>query len=85
MPLMKLACTALERVPLTRPKVIEYLINKFNQDLVFCRAPDDNELTSGIHGMLLLPRSVSSVLLSLSRFLIYCFSFRNRYIESFFL
>lgn len=49
MPLMKLACTALERVPLTRPKVIEYLINKFNQDLVFCRAPDDNELTSSIH------------------------------------
>ncbi|XP_062018104.1 uncharacterized protein LOC133734479 [Rosa rugosa] len=49
MPLMKLACTALERVPITRHKVIEYLINRFNQDLVFCRAPDDNELTSGIH------------------------------------
>ncbi|PRQ54141.1 putative ATP12, ATP synthase F1-assembly protein [Rosa chinensis] len=43
------ACTALERVPITRHKVIEYLINRFNQDLVFCRAPDDNELTSGIH------------------------------------
>ncbi|XP_062010257.1 uncharacterized protein LOC133726676 [Rosa rugosa] len=49
MPLMKLACTALERVPITRHKVIEYLINRFNQDLVFCRAPDDSELTSGIH------------------------------------
>ncbi|KAL6135858.1 hypothetical protein ACLB2K_068083 [Fragaria x ananassa] len=49
MPLMKLACTALERVPITRHKVIEFLINRFNQDLVFCRAPDDNELTSDIH------------------------------------
>ncbi|KAG5085534.1 hypothetical protein JHK82_052931 [Glycine max] len=43
MPLMGLACTALERVPLTRSKVIENLMKKFNQDLVFCRAPDDNE------------------------------------------
>lgn len=43
MPLMRLACTALERVPLTRSKVIENLMKKFNQDLVFCRAPDDNE------------------------------------------
>uniref|UniRef100_UPI0005CA5251 ATP synthase mitochondrial F1 complex assembly factor 2-like n=1 Tax=Fragaria vesca subsp. vesca TaxID=101020 RepID=UPI0005CA5251 len=49
MPLMKLVCTALERVPITRHKVIEFLINRFNQDLVFCRAPDDNELTSDIH------------------------------------
>ncbi|OWM71474.1 ATP synthase mitochondrial F1 complex assembly factor 2 [Punica granatum] len=49
MPLMKLACTALERVPLTRPKVIEHLMKKFNQDLVFCRAPDDNDLTSDVH------------------------------------
>lgn len=51
MPLMKLACTALERVPLTRPKVIEQLLKKFNQDLVFCRAPEDNDLTSNVHGM----------------------------------
>ncbi|KAI5341319.1 PREDICTED: ATP synthase [Prunus dulcis] len=49
MPLMRLACTALERVPLTRPKVIDYLMQKFNQDLVFCRAPDDNDLTSVVH------------------------------------
>lgn len=49
MPLMKLACTALERVPLTRPKVIEQLMKKFNQDLVFCRAPEDNVLTRGVH------------------------------------
>ncbi|KAL5581278.1 hypothetical protein UlMin_013720 [Ulmus minor] len=49
MPLMKLTCTALDRVPLTRPKVIENLIDKFNQDLVFCRAPDDNVLTSNVH------------------------------------
>lgn len=54
MPLMRLACTALERVPLTRPKVIDYLMQKFNQDLVFCRAPDDNDLTSVVHGMLFL-------------------------------
>ncbi|KAJ7970718.1 ATP synthase mitochondrial F1 complex assembly factor 2-like [Quillaja saponaria] len=49
MPLMKLACTAMERVPLTRPKIIEHLMKKFNQDLVFCRAPDDNDLTSNVH------------------------------------
>ncbi|TKY63150.1 ATP synthase mitochondrial F1 complex assembly factor 2 [Spatholobus suberectus] len=49
MPLMRLACTALERVPLTRTKIIENLMRKFNQDLVFCRAPDDNELTSYVH------------------------------------
>lgn len=49
MPLMRLACTALERVPLTRTKIIENLMKKFNQDLVFCRAPDDNELTSHLH------------------------------------
>ncbi|WJX81308.1 hypothetical protein P8452_64207 [Trifolium repens] len=46
MPLMRLACTALERVPVTRPAIIEHLVKKFNQDLVFCRAPDDSELTS---------------------------------------
>ncbi|XP_044465392.1 ATP synthase mitochondrial F1 complex assembly factor 2-like [Mangifera indica] len=49
MPLMKLACTALERVPLTRPKIIDHLMKKFDQDLVFCRAPDDNDLTSPVH------------------------------------
>lgn len=49
MPLMKLACTALERVPLTRPKIIDNLLERFHQDLVFCRAPDDNVLTSGVH------------------------------------
>ncbi|XP_057983989.1 uncharacterized protein LOC131168516 [Malania oleifera] len=48
MPLMKLACTALERVPLTRPKIIENLMRKFHQDLVFYRAPGDNDLTSGV-------------------------------------
>ncbi|KAL3526349.1 hypothetical protein ACH5RR_011005 [Cinchona calisaya] len=48
MPLMKLACTALERVPLTRPKVVENLMKKFHQDLVFCRAPADNILTKGV-------------------------------------
>ncbi|XP_010252350.1 PREDICTED: ATP synthase mitochondrial F1 complex assembly factor 2 [Nelumbo nucifera] len=48
MPLMKLACTALERVPLTRMKIIEHLMNKFHQDLVFCRFPGDNDLTSGV-------------------------------------
>ncbi|CAL4961446.1 unnamed protein product [Urochloa decumbens] len=49
MPLMKLACTALERVPLTRTKVIDNLIKKFHQDLVFCRSPADSELTIGVH------------------------------------
>ncbi|XVF13976.1 hypothetical protein REPUB_Repub09cG0016500 [Reevesia pubescens] len=49
MPLMKLACTALERVPLTRGKIIEHLMKKFHQDLVFCRAPEDNTLTVGVH------------------------------------
>ncbi|TYH76577.1 hypothetical protein ES332_D04G095800v1 [Gossypium tomentosum] len=49
MPLMKLACTALERVPLTRTKIIEHLMKKFDQDLVFCRAPEDNTLTAGVH------------------------------------
>ncbi|KAK6155250.1 hypothetical protein DH2020_009498 [Rehmannia glutinosa] len=48
MPLMKLACTALERVPVTRPKVIEHLMKKFHQDLVFCRAPRDNDLTKDL-------------------------------------
>lgn len=50
MPLMKLACTALERVPVTRPKVIENLMQKFNQDLVFCRAPMDNDVTKDLRG-----------------------------------
>lgn len=49
MPLMKLACTALERVPLTRLKIIEQLLKKFHQDLVFCRAPEDNDLTKGVY------------------------------------
>ncbi|KAK4272147.1 hypothetical protein QN277_020738 [Acacia crassicarpa] len=48
MPLMKLACTALERVPLTQTKIIENLMMKFNQDLVFCRAPGDSDLTSNV-------------------------------------
>jgi ATP synthase F1 complex assembly factor 2 len=48
MPLMKLACTALERVPLTRQKIIEHLLKKFSQDLVFCRAPGDSDLTIGV-------------------------------------
>ncbi|CAL0323039.1 unnamed protein product [Lupinus luteus] len=51
MPLMRLACTALERVPLTRTKIIQHLMHKFNQDLVFVRAPDDSDLTSCVHGM----------------------------------
>ena len=54
MPLMKLACTALERVPLTRMKIIDYLMKKFNQDLVFCRAPGDSDLTIGVFGMLFI-------------------------------
>ncbi|KAI3503520.1 hypothetical protein L1887_31963 [Cichorium endivia] len=49
MPLMKLACTALERVPLTRPKIIDNLISRFHQDLVFCRSPHDNELTTDVY------------------------------------
>jgi hypothetical protein len=57
MPLMKLACTALDRVPLTRPKIIEHLMKKFSQDLVFCRAPEDNVLTSGVYGMLFIHKS----------------------------
>ncbi|KAI3452512.1 hypothetical protein Pfo_009176 [Paulownia fortunei] len=48
MPLMKLACTALERVPVTRPKIIEHLMKKFHQDLVFCRAPRDSDLTKDL-------------------------------------
>lgn len=50
MPLMKLACTALERVPVTRPKVIGNLMQKFHQDLVFCRAPRDNDLMKDLRG-----------------------------------
>ncbi|CAN0901712.1 ATP synthase mitochondrial F1 complex assembly factor 2 [Linum grandiflorum] len=49
MPLMRLACTALERVPITRPKIIDNLMKKFNQDLVFCRAPWDNNLTTDVY------------------------------------
>ncbi|XP_010441223.1 PREDICTED: ATP synthase mitochondrial F1 complex assembly factor 2-like [Camelina sativa] len=49
MPLMRLACTALERVPLTRSKIIEHLARKLHQDLVFFRAPEDNDLTSDVH------------------------------------
>lgn len=45
MPLMKLACTALERVPLTRVKIIENLLKKFHQDLVFCRAPSNTDFS----------------------------------------
>ncbi|CAA7393038.1 unnamed protein product [Spirodela intermedia] len=48
MPLMKLVCTALERVPLTRAKIIEHLMKKFHQDLVFCRSPGDSDLTRGV-------------------------------------
>ncbi|CAH9074298.1 unnamed protein product [Cuscuta europaea] len=49
MPLMRLACTAFERVPLTRSTIIENLMKKFNQDLVFCRAPGDDDFTASIH------------------------------------
>ncbi|KAL8471179.1 hypothetical protein ACS0TY_028128 [Phlomoides rotata] len=48
MPLMKLACTAMERVPVVRPKIIDNLIKKFHHDLVFCRAPTDNGLARGL-------------------------------------
>ncbi|OIT08058.1 hypothetical protein A4A49_28444 [Nicotiana attenuata] len=48
MPLMKLSCTALERVPLTRQKISDHLMKKFPQDLVVCRATGDNDLTSGV-------------------------------------
>ncbi|KAI0496990.1 hypothetical protein KFK09_023316 [Dendrobium nobile] len=48
MPLMKLACTAIERVPLTRVKIIKNLIDKFHHDLVFCRSPGDTDLTKGV-------------------------------------
>ncbi|KAF6150052.1 hypothetical protein GIB67_002834 [Kingdonia uniflora] len=51
MPLMRLACTALERVPLTRTKIIEHLISKFHQDLVFSRSPGDDDLTRHVYGM----------------------------------
>lgn len=44
MPLMKLTCTALERVPLTRATIIGNLLSKFNQDLVFFRSPGDNDV-----------------------------------------
>ncbi|XP_050230946.1 uncharacterized protein LOC126679963 [Mercurialis annua] len=49
MPIMRLACTALERVPLTRAKIVDNLMKKFHQDLVFCRAPGDNDLTRGVY------------------------------------
>ena len=65
MPMMKLACTALERVPLTRNKVTENLMTKFHQDLVFCRAPGDSELTRRVYGessnlLFHMPRVVST-------------------------
>lgn len=69
MPLMKLACTALERVPLTRPKIIEHLMKKFNQDLVFCRAPEDNDLTSGVYGMPFINLKLYSLFVSLCMYL----------------
>lgn len=50
MPLMKLACTALERVPVTRAKIIDNLMRNFHQDLVFCRFPGDSDLTKGVLG-----------------------------------
>ncbi|CAA6657061.1 unnamed protein product [Spirodela intermedia] len=37
-----------ERVPLTRAKIIEHLMKKFHQDLVFCRSPGDSDLTRGV-------------------------------------
>ncbi|GLJ44101.1 hypothetical protein SUGI_0919710 [Cryptomeria japonica] len=49
MPLMRLSCTALERVPLTRDKIVQKLLNRFHTDLVFCRPPEDNVLTSDVH------------------------------------
>ncbi|XP_010493510.1 PREDICTED: uncharacterized protein LOC104770751 [Camelina sativa] len=49
MPLMRLACTALERVPLTRSMIIEHLARKLHQDLVFFRAPEDKYYTSDVH------------------------------------
>ncbi|KAG0464398.1 hypothetical protein HPP92_020467 [Vanilla planifolia] len=48
MPLMKLACTALERVPLTRITIMENLLNKFHQDLVFCQSPGDTDINKGV-------------------------------------
>ncbi|RAL52894.1 hypothetical protein DM860_007662 [Cuscuta australis] len=59
MPLMKLACTAFERVPLTRPKIIENLMKKFNQDLLFCRAPGDNDITALVLGTFVLEHTPS--------------------------
>jgi hypothetical protein len=66
---MKLACTALERVPLTRAKIINNLMQRFHQDLVFCRSPADDELTKGVYG------NVSIV--SLISWFIYCGPTRN--------
>lgn len=48
MPLMKLACTALERVPVTRLQIIEHLMRKFHDDLVFFRAPSNNDFTKDL-------------------------------------
>lgn len=50
MPLMKLACTALERVPILRQKIIDDLMKKFHQDLVFCRVPKENDITGDLRG-----------------------------------
>lgn len=51
MPLMKLSCTALERAPLIRERTIENLLRHIHTDLVFCRAPEDNDLTSHVHDL----------------------------------
>uniref|UniRef100_A0A0D6R8R0 ATP synthase mitochondrial F1 complex assembly factor 2 n=1 Tax=Araucaria cunninghamii TaxID=56994 RepID=A0A0D6R8R0_ARACU len=51
MPLMRLSCTALERVPLTRDRIIKNLLRCFHTDQVFCRAPADSELTGDVHDM----------------------------------
>ncbi|KAH9290455.1 hypothetical protein KI387_034572, partial [Taxus chinensis] len=49
MPLMRLSCTVLERVPLTRDKIIQNMLNRFHTDHVFCRPPKDSDLTSDVH------------------------------------
>lgn len=51
MPLMKLSCTALERAPLIRERTIENLLRHIHTDLVFCRAPEDSDLTSHVHDL----------------------------------
>lgn len=51
MPLMRLSCTALDRAPLIREKTIENLLRHIHTDLVFCRAPEDSDLTSHVHDL----------------------------------